>query len=238
MIYPSDIRNKARESLKNKWGIAVGAGFLAALLNGTKVSRVSFINIDYKAIDIETIKYQLEKVFNFESNEIINSVFIISIISAIIFFLALSFLGCIIRVGYSKFNLNLIDDEVLNINVLFKYFRNWKKILCKNLLELLYLSLWSLLLFIPCVIAAYSYAMTDYILAENTDISPNEAITLSKEMMKGNRVRLLWLQLSFIGWEILCALSFGVGYLWLTPYKQASYAHFYRQVLSSYKKQS
>ena len=35
---------------------------------------------------------------------------------------------------------------------------------------------------------------------------------------------------SFIGWDILATLAFGIGHLWLTPYKQAAYAAFYREV--------
>lgn len=38
------------------------------------------------------------------------------------------------------------------------------------------------------------------------------------------------LQFSFIGWGILSSLSLGIGILWLTPYKQAATAAFYRDV--------
>ena len=61
-------------------------------------------------------------------------------------------------------------------------------------------------------------------------LSVDEAIAQSKELMMGNRFRLFCLQLSFIGWDILATLAFGIGHLWLTPYKQAAYAAFYREV--------
>lgn len=85
------------------------------------------------------------------------------------------------------------------------------------------------------MIASYSYAMTEYILAENPEISANEAITMSKQMMDGNKWRLFCLDFSFIGWDILCGLTLGIGYLWLTPYKQAARAIFYREVSGTEK---
>jgi len=61
-------------------------------------------------------------------------------------------------------------------------------------------------------------------------MTASEAIARSKQMMYGNRFRLFCLQLSFIGWDILCALTLGIDYLWLTPYRQAATAAFYREV--------
>ena len=94
----------------------------------------------------------------------------------------------------------------------------------------MYTFLWSLLFIIPGIIATYSYAMTGYILAEHPELTASEAIERSKEMMSGNRFRLFCLQLSFIGWAILCAFTFGIGYLWLGPYREAATAAFYREI--------
>ena len=57
-----------------------------------------------------------------------------------------------------------------------------------------------------------------------------EAIARSKELMDGNKGRLFCLQLSFIGWRLLCVLTLGIGYLWLAPYQNAAEAAFYREV--------
>lgn len=95
----------------------------------------------------------------------------------------------------------------------------------------LYILLWSLLLIIPGIMAAYSYALTPYILVENPDMTASEAIARSKELMAGNRWRLFCLQISFIGWHILAALTLGIGNLWLTPYTHAADAAFYRDLV-------
>lgn len=90
--------------------------------------------------------------------------------------------------------------------------------------------LWTLLFIIPGIVASYSYAMTGYILAEDPDLTASQAIQRSKEMMRGNRWRLFCLQLSFIGWIILCLFTFGIGNLFLNPYQTAADAAFYREI--------
>lgn len=87
-----------------------------------------------------------------------------------------------------------------------------------------------LLLIIPGIMASYSYAMTGYILAEHPELTASEAIAQSKDMMAGNRWRLFCLQFSFIGWDILCALTLGIGNLALRPYRHAAEAAFYREL--------
>ena len=75
--------------------------------------------------------------------------------------------------------------------------------------------------------AAYSYAMIYFILAENDSIGPLEAIAKSKEMMQGNRWKLFCLGLRFWGWGIVCILTLGIGFLWMLPYLYVAFARFY-----------
>ena len=63
------------------------------------------------------------------------------------------------------------------------------------------------------------------------DGGANQAITRSRELMDGHKWQLFVLSLTFIGWEILGVLCFGIGLLWVTPYKNAAYAAFYRQLV-------
>ena len=90
--------------------------------------------------------------------------------------------------------------------------------------------LWSLLFIVPGIIASYRYALAPYLMAENPDMGVMEAIARSKELMNGSKWRLFCLQLSFIGWNLLCVLTLGIGYLWLTPYQNAAEAAFYLEV--------
>ena len=81
------------------------------------------------------------------------------------------------------------------------------------------------------VVVSLNYAMTSYILAEDTERSASEVVSAAKELIRGHRRELFCLHLSFIGWDLLCSLfTFGIGYLWLTPYKKAAVADFYREI--------
>ncbi|MBO4536258.1 MAG: DUF975 family protein [Bacteroidales bacterium] len=94
----------------------------------------------------------------------------------------------------------------------------------------LFVFLWSLLLVIPGIIKALAYAMTPYILVENPEIPAYDAIKLSEKMMMGHKWELFVLYLSFIGWFLLACLTFGIGFLWLTPYIEMSVCEFYEDL--------
>ena len=143
-------------------------------------------------------------------------------------------IGCIASTGYAKYNIELVNYRKASIVEIFKYFKYAGKSIKANLLVLLKVFLWSLLFIIPGIIAAYSYAMVPYILAENPNLSPKEVLDLSKKMMKGNKWRFFCLEFSFIGWYLLCILTFGIGYVLLAPYPVAANACFYKDVSTEY----
>ena len=87
-----------------------------------------------------------------------------------------------------------------------------------------------LLLIVPAIIAAFSYSMVFYILADNPDISPTNALKKSKEMMMGYKWKIFFLGLSFLGWALLAILTLGIGLLWLMPYIQVSTINFYEDI--------
>ena len=232
----ADFRSLARESLRGKWFIAVLAGLVASILGAIGSSGPELkLNIDASGANIN-LTYADQVLFSSNGglnpqvqSIIFGGAFIIALIS-IVFVVIYFVLGSIVGVGYAKFNLDLVDHREAGFESLFAYISNWKTTAVASLLQTVYILLWSLLFIIPGIIAFYSYAMTEYILAEHPELSASEAIRRSKEMMKGNRFRLFCLEFSFIGWGILCGFTFGIGNLWLTPYVQASRAAFYREV--------
>ncbi len=118
------------------------------------------------------------------------------------------------------------DDSIIGNS--FKLgFNNYWHILWGMILMAIKIWLWALLFIIPGIIKAYSYAMTPFILVDHPEISISEAIQQSRLMMKGHKFDLFYLQLTFIGWGLLCLLTAGIGFLWLTPYMQTSTAAFY-----------
>ena len=90
--------------------------------------------------------------------------------------------------------------------------------------------LWSLLFIIPGIVKSYSYSMTFYILADNPEMSPTDAINESRRMMDGNKWRLFCLDLSFIGWYLLSFLTLGILLFWVDPYQMMARAEFYESI--------
>ena len=239
MKYAADFRQNARDALRGKWTIAVLVGLVATLLGGAGSGGPEVkLNIDGSGAHA-SFEFAGQTIFSTGGG--LNSdigaflvgsaiyITIAAIAMAVVYFV----LGSIISVGYARFNLDLVDGGNPSFETLFGYFSYWKTTAVARLLQSLYVLLWSLLFIIPGIMASYSYAMTEFILAEHPELTAGEAIAQSKEMMSGNRWRLFCLHFSFIGWDILCTLTMGIGHLWLRPYRQAADAAFYREITGS-----
>jgi uncharacterized membrane protein len=98
-----------------------------------------------------------------------------------------------------------------------------KTVFIKNI----YIVLWSMLFLIPGIIKTFEYFMVEYILAENPHMDSARAIEISRQMTQGQKMDMFILGLSFIGWILLSVMSCGIGFLFLTPYMEATYAELY-----------
>ena len=258
MKYAEDFRAIAREALRGKWPTAVLTGFIASLMGaciataGGGNSNSSNRNSSTKAIiqDFQVTQFW----------EKFGTLIMIGIVVLVVWLIVTLIIGGAGKLGYATFNLTLVDHKAASLSNLFSQFHRLWDGFCMNFLMGLYTILWSLLFVIPGLIKQYSYAMTPYILAEHPEMTANEAITRSREIMDGNKWRLFCLGFSFIGWSLLCSLptliALGailgmayrgqslavllwlipagipsfIGYLFLRPYQEAAYAAFYRDV--------
>ncbi len=99
-----------------------------------------------------------------------------------------------------------------------------------NFLVGIFTFLWSLLFVIPGIIKSFSYSMSMYVLAENKGKAAHECINESKLMTNGHKMELFVLGLSFIGWALLGAITFGIAFIWVIPYMNATYANAYNSL--------
>ena len=77
----------------------------------------------------------------------------------------------------------------------------------------------------------YEYSMIPYILADNPDVDRKAAFSISKEMMKGNKWRAFILDLSFIFWDFLGAMTGGiVAIFYVGPYRELTKASLYKAI--------
>lgn len=140
------------------------------------------------------------------------------------------FIGLPIAYGIAIVMFGVFKGKDVDFGVLFEGFQDYSRIFVTKLLQGIYTALWSLLLVVPGIIKHYSYAMTDYILKEDPEMKNNAAIEKSMAMMENNKMKLFLLDLSFIGWALLCILTFGIGFLFLQPYMQVARAAFYEDL--------
>ena len=138
--------------------------------------------------------------------------------------------GGTVQLGYTQYLLKQYNKESFDIKDLFSQFNRFAQGFLQHFLRSLYVILWSLLLVIPGIVKSYSYAMTPFIMAENPDMTANEAITASRELMDGHKGELFVLELTFFGWILLNILTLGIGSLALNPYMNAARAAFYKDL--------
>lgn len=95
----------------------------------------------------------------------------------------------------------------------------------------MYVLLWSLLLIVPGIRALFSYRMAPFLLIDHPELSTGELIARSKQLMEGNRWRLFCLDISFIGWWLLCVCTLGIAMIFVFPYYLTAIAAFYEDLL-------
>ena len=117
------------------------------------------------------------------------------------------------------------------------------KVIAIFLLSTLFTLLWSLLFYFPGLVAGYRYRQAYYILLDAPEKSALQCINESRVLMRGNKLNLFLIDLSFIGWILLHLLivfllpspvSVPVVYIWLTPYMGLTRALYYRQLVSKF----
>ena len=138
-----------------------------------------------------------------------------------------------ISFGFWNLALRGADHRKLTIGDGFIGFNQFGRAFGWAILSSLFIFLWSLLFIIPGIVKSFSYAMTPFILLDHPEMGVRDAITASRRMMDGHKWEFFCLNLSFIGWELLGILTFGILFLWITPYQHITAAAFYRSLASA-----
>jgi len=195
------LMTQALNSLKGKWGIAIGAWLVFFILTEFQMGW------EWQGDDGGDYKVSLK------------------IIGLII--------SGPLSLGYTTLILLISRNQKPDFAILFSGFKRFGTSLAAYLLRIIFIILWTLLLIIPGIIACLRYSQTFYILSEDENIGPLEAISKSKEMMVGNNWKLFCLYFRFIGWFILCIVTFGFAGLYVGPYFSQSRTNFYNDLINN-----
>ena len=211
----SELRAQARERLEGQWGTFVLMTFLMLVIQ-TILQIPGYIGSLLEILSPENVLASLS--FSNISN-------------------ILSLLALPLSWGLTVSLLRNHREESVDLENLFDGFRGgrYTRVFCALFLVNLFTFPWTLLLIIPGIMKAFSYALTPYIIMDESELTARQAITRSCEIMEGRRWKLFCLYLSFIGWGILSLLTFGIGFLWLAPYMNASIAAFYEDARTEYE---
>lgn len=184
----------------------------------------------------KNLKAEAKRLFKSQYDVTLLAVFltlVISIGAGSILFLAGSILILPIYVGRSRIFMDIARGGKGNIDALLETFKtDYAEKLLTLFLKNLFLVLWSLLLVVPGIIKAMSYALVPYIMAEEDyDPQNDKAIDISRQWMNGYKKELFVIYLSFIGWFILGFLTLGIlTILYVIPYVEQTLALFYDKV--------
>mgnify|MGYP002333900240 CR=1 FL=1 len=154
---------------------------------------------------------------------------LIATVVILIVLVAKVFVGNLLKMGgYRFFILNQTAQP--GIGTLLDGFRSghYVNIVLTMFLRDLFTTLWSLLLVVPGIVKHYEYLMVPYIIAENPAMDYKEAFQISKQMMDGEKMEAFIMDLSFLGWYLLSAVTCGLlAIFYVNPYVQASFAEMY-----------
>lgn len=143
-------------------------------------------------------------------------------------------LGGPLTLGFIFFAKQIANGEEPKIENLFDGFKNFLPALATYLLVAVFVFLWMLLLIIPGLIMALAYSQAMYILSDEPDIGASAAISKSRAMMDGYKMKLFGMMLLFMLLSFLCVLTLGIGYFFLIPFMQVTMVKFYQDVKADY----
>ena len=216
----SELRQESLDFMKGNWKPAVGVTFMFLAL-------VCLCSMTASLCGWTLV----ELVFGSQAPEMQATGDVFNILVSIFIVYPLSF-------SLVKLYLNFVrGEEKLAVKGMFQGFKKpyYGKSIGLYLLTVIFTFLWTLLLIVPGIIKSLSYALAPYILAENPELTANEAINRSMEMMNGHKMDLFLMVLGYTGFALLSLLALGIPLLWIYPYYQAVFAKFYEEVKAANK---
>lgn len=220
----SELKGRAKFLLKQNYWYSVLAALMYTFFLGNGFT-YSYNILKNKNSEVETSIQGFYPILMFG---IAATVAVVVVISFIVYLAIAYFLWNPMTVGCCKFFKNGRDGRQ-DVKDIFRMVRDCNKtVRMTMLLKTIYLTLWSLLFIVPGVIKGYEYAMVPYLLLDHPEMSRQEIFAESKRMMMGNKWDAFVLDLSFIGWHLLGACTFGIlTFLYVNPYQYYTEAELY-----------
>lgn len=224
-------KTKAKEALKGNWQTAMLVAFFSGILS-TVLQVLQMVLLPNQLSFASPEAYAMELLRVPQSNWVI--LLGISLLALVV--------SPVLGLGCNHYFVELDRGNDLGFGGLFSRMGSFFKALWLYVRMFVQIFLWSLLLFIPGIIAAIRYSMAPYYLAEHPEMTVSEAFRKSKETMADQKMNFFSLMISFLGWTMLamllqtylCEVNYVLGtvvglafQVWVAAYQNAAVANFY-----------
>lgn len=213
----AELKDRAKVALSHAYWKLVLVGLIASVVGTGYSSSINFNVSEETSPDIfSTLGAMLPAFFG------------IAFVGIIIGILVAVFIINPLEVGTNRFFLKSLSEDTEIKELLYAFDHGYMNIVKVLFMRDLKVFLWSLLFLIPGIVKSYEYRMIPYLLAENPELTEEEAFRLSKQMMYEQKLDAFVLDLSFIGWDLLSGITLGlVGIFYVQPYVNLTRAALY-----------
>ena len=146
---------------------------------------------------------------------------------------ALNLAQALLNAGFVIFILNSVRKESPTVYNLLDGFAHFLRVILLSLVQGLIISLLSVFLIVPGIIAAYCYRFSLYLLIDHPELSVFQCLSLSRNMMRGHKWDLFLLDLSMIG-PILLFVILPVTGFYVLPYLYSVWIQYYEQICEKF----
>ena len=168
---------------------------------------------------------------------------------------ALQIMTAVVAVGFVIYTMRLWRHVHASVGSLFDGFGVFFRAVWIQLLPSLLIGLWSMIyavpaamlvamtgqswwliaalpLMAPAIMASYSYRLATYVMLDRPELGCLRCVALSRDMMRGRRWELFKLDVSFLGWMLLCCIPVAGLFIaiWVYVYRQVTDAGYYEKV--------
>ena len=247
-ITSKELKKRAKQKLQGNYGLCVGVQLIVGAIMTIIFMMVFFATLIAGILGTESMPGSGS---NMTEYIIIITVVVIATVLMLV-------LMSLFTPGMLKIFLNISDNEPAKIaDLLFGFKNKPHKFIGLNFIIFLIIMVWSipyyvvlavatitdfipvmvvlliityLLLLAGIMITSLYVSQSMFIFVEEPDKGVFQCIRESAALMKGNKGSLFYINLSFMGLIILGYFSFGIAYLWITPYMYATLTEYYKEL--------
>ena len=139
-------------------------------------------------------------------------------------------ISAIFKYGFTDYTLRTIRGELGEPKNTLIGFRIPGRIIIAHILRSIIEWLGTLCFFVPGILASYSLRMTERVMIDHPEWTVVQCMQYSHDLMRGHRMALFGLDLSFFGWIALATITRQLSGIYSGPYRYMAEGFFYERL--------